>query len=188
MPELTVADVELFTNGRLLASSVETARMLARALAAARKYCGWHVTPVREDDEFTIDGPCSSRLFLPTRQLLDVIDVVEDQIILDVTDLRWSTSKGVVRKKSGANWSGFYNSITVTIDHGFAEAPDFNAAVLSMVDEMASASVGVGAGAGIKRDRVDDVEREWFDAASASVKAVVSVSGLLGQYRILPIA
>jgi hypothetical protein len=43
---LDVLAVEAFTEGRLNRDDAETQRQLDAALAAARGYCGWHVTPV----------------------------------------------------------------------------------------------------------------------------------------------
>lgn len=141
MPELTTADVQQYTRGRLAEDDAETVRMLDAALAAARNYCGWHVTPIHEDEEVTVDGPNASLLWLPTRNLIELTEVIEDEITLDVTKLRWS-ARGSVRKKSGAHWSCDYRAITVTMTHGFAVASDFDEAVLSMLDR---ASRGSGA-------------------------------------------
>jgi len=186
MPELTVADVELYTNGRLLASNVETARILARALAAARKYCGWHVMPSLAGDVVTVDGSNDPVLPLPTLKLTTLTSVVEDGVTLSVSDLVWSTGR-TLRKRSGASWTWKYGSIVVTMTHGFTTVPDWDGAVLAMIDEM-SLSVGSGASAGgVKRNRVDDTEREWFDATAAAEAAIVSVSGLLDQYRLTPL-
>jgi hypothetical protein len=60
--ELTTADVEQYTQGRLPAGTLpgspnpETLRLLNAALGAVRRYCGWRVTPVGVDT-VTIDGP-----------------------------------------------------------------------------------------------------------------------------------
>jgi len=132
--ELTVDDVIQYTQGRL-ADDDETARMLAAALAAARQYCGWHVSPVKTGVDLVVDGPCSRILALPTRKLLDVTAVTEDTIVLDIAALEWSQI-GSVRKTSGAYWSCTYQSIAITIDHGFTEveAADWRDAVLSAVN------------------------------------------------------
>jgi hypothetical protein len=189
MPELTIADVELFTGGRLSADSVETYRALQRAYAAVRNYCGWHVSPVRAGDVVTLDGPCSPLLSLPTLQLTALTTVVEDGVTLDVTKLSWS-ARGLVTKKTGSCWwSCNYRSIVVTMTHGYAVALDFDQAVLSVVNEISSSALtGVGASGAVKRDKVDDTEREWFDSTVAMQAAIGNVSNLLAQYRILPAA
>jgi hypothetical protein len=113
------------------------------ARSAARRFCGWHVTPVREDHVVTLDGPGSPLLVLPTLRLVELTAVVEDGVSLDVSTNLYVSERGLVRKKSGACWSGVYGSIVVTMTHGFDDAPiddadfsaaDFNAAVASMAE------------------------------------------------------
>lgn len=155
------------------------------ALAAVRRYCGWHVTP-EQDDELTLDGPGSTRLFLPTLHLVGVTALTEDGVTVDVADLRWSTAKGVVRKVSGTCWTGRYNGIVTTITHGFDDAPDFDAAVEALTAAITT-SGDVGAVGALIRKRVDNVENQWSDTGSQTAD-VVSPASLLDRYRILPLA
>lgn len=147
MPELTVDDVEQYTGGRLSAGDDETERLLAAALAAARRYCGWHVTPVVEDDEHTLDGPGELLLALPTQQLIELTELIEDGIAIDVvTDVR-SSRRGTITKKSAYRWwTSNYGGINVTMTHGFteAEAADWRAVVLSVVDRLSTGSMVAG--------------------------------------------
>ncbi|PQM51823.1 hypothetical protein C5U48_12930 [Mycolicibacter virginiensis] len=138
--ELVPADVETFTKGRLKGTDPNVAALLTMAVAAARRYCGWHVTPEREDDELVIDGPGSMMLMLPTLRLLDLTSVIEDGRELDLSTLEWSP-RGMVRKMPHhrgrqLGWTTRLGGITVKITHGFTTAPDFNAAVLAMVDRI----------------------------------------------------
>lgn len=80
MAELSPDDVQDFTSGRLSSSDPEVARMLEAALVAARRYCGWVVTPVVTDDAITLDGPGSRILVLPTRKLVTLTSVSEREI------------------------------------------------------------------------------------------------------------
>lgn len=107
-------------------------------LAAVRRYCGWHVCPVLTGDIVTLDGPGSQLLVLPTLRMSALTKVVEDGVELDLSTLAWST-RGLVRKKSGARWSGEYGAIEVTFTHGFtaAEAADFQRAVQQVTDRNA---------------------------------------------------
>jgi hypothetical protein len=183
MPELTAADVELYTKGRLLSSGsdgVETTRILNRALAAARRYCEWHVTPVKAIHVVTLDGPCGRVLMLPTLRLAPngLTSVVEDGVTLNLADIRVSAGGPVrLRKKSRARWSSNYSSIVVTMTHGYleADAEDWRMAVLDAVDRF-SQNVGTR---GLKRYIVDDVERDWFDQPE------VFNERLMEPYRIL---
>jgi len=148
MAELTPPDVERYTSGRLAANDAETQRLLSAGLTAARRYCRWNVNFV-EGDVVTLDGPGSMLLVLPTLRLVNLTSVVENGVTLDVATDLYVSARGLVRKRSGgcwsANygsigygsigyWSANYGSIVVTMDHGFDDTDDFNAAVLSFVD------------------------------------------------------
>lgn len=145
------------------------------ARAAARRFCGWHVTGVIEDDEVTIDGPGSPLLVLPTLRLIELTGVVEDGTALNVADLHVS-ARGLVRKKSGAWWSGLYGSIVVTMTHGFSDedAADFNSAVSSFAERNE---------AGDRPRVVGPVQWDSVAMAAASAFSVVERS-LLEQYRL----
>lgn len=142
MPELAAADVENYTQGRLDKDDPETARMLAAALAAARRYCGWHVSPVLTDVEVVVDGPAGPVLSLPTLNLISVGEISESGASLDVSQLDVSR-RGSVRHPYGC-WTGRYDAISVTMTHGFTEeaAADWRAAVLSFVDRSSMAATG----------------------------------------------
>lgn len=143
MPELTTTDVEQYTGDRLHRDDLETARLLAAGLAAARRFCGWHVTPARTDTDVTLDGPGGRLLALPTLRLVvdNTFAVTEEGVAIATTDL-WVSRRGLVEKKSHAAWSCRYGAILVTMTHGFDDAADFNAAVLSFIDRSSLAPTG----------------------------------------------
>lgn len=151
----------------------------AAALAAARRWCGWAVTPPEEDVTVTVDGPGTKVLSLPSLHVTEVTAVAEDGVELDVDDLRISRN-GQIRKRSGACWTSAYAGVVVTMTHGYTTAPDFDAAV-----EQAAASLTASASrdAAVKREKIVDVEYEWF--ADGSVSQFLNTS-LLAPYRILP--
>lgn len=161
MAELTTADVEQYTKGRLAASDPETERLLDAAVKAVRTYCGWHVTPVQTATGLVIDGPGSRLLSLPTLQLVQLQSITEDGTTLDVDDLHCSAA-GLVRKKSGRCWSRNYGSIVVTMQHGYDDASDWQSAVLEFVDRMSEMpGTAVGNSGPLSRKRIDDVEYQW---------------------------
>lgn len=136
---LDVVAVEGFTRGRLNRDDDETQRQLDAALAAARNYCGWHVTPVANGEQITIDGTGTSVVVLPTLKVTDLTEVEEDGVILELTDLNWS-ERGLILKKSGHWWSTMFRSITVTFSHGYASAADFESVILSAIERGAFSS------------------------------------------------
>ena|SRR5947209_376409 len=173
MPELGPADVDKYTKGRLPASDSETQNILNRALAAARRYCEWHVTPQHTGDTVVLDGPGSRVLMLPTLKLQKLNSVVEDGIPLDLTTLAISAGGPIRLRKNVSGvpsdalswrtlrWTHTYSGIVVNMDHGYleADAEDWRMAVLDAVDRF---SLEVGRG-NLQRLHVDDVLLMWFD-------------------------
>lgn len=129
---LDVVAVESFTGGRLDRDDDETERQLDAALAAARSYCGWHVTPVAVDQTITIDGPGAHLLVLPTLKMTELSEVDEDGTELNLADLNWS-ARGLIQKRDGHWWTPLLGAITVIFSHGYSSAPDFESAVLSAI-------------------------------------------------------
>ena len=133
----TIDDVDTYTAGRL--TDTRTEMLLDAVIAAARKYCGWHVTG-EQTDTITVDGTGGQVLLLPTLRLVDVLAVTEDDLDLDLDLIDWS-ARGVLTTHP-SRWTRRYRGVTATIVHGFADAPDWNAAILSAVDRT---SMGVAA-------------------------------------------
>jgi hypothetical protein len=140
---LSVLAVEAFTQGRLNRDDEETERQLDAALAAARIYCGWHVTPALTEQTLTLDGPGTAVLALPTLRMTAVTEVTEEGVELEDSRIEWS-SRGLIAKASGLPWTSKMGAITVTIDHGYDTAPDFDSVVLSAIDRGAFSTSGDG--------------------------------------------
>lgn len=141
MPELTTTVVEQYTAGRLHRDDPETKRMLDAGLLAARRRCGWHVTPMITDTGVTIDGPGGVLLRLPTLQLVTLTQITEDGTELAVSSLDVSLA-GMIKKKNGGQWTSRFSGVVVKMDHGHEDADDFNAAVLSLIDRASFAPSG----------------------------------------------
>ena len=195
MPELTPEDVEAYTKGRLDPSDGETVRMLTVALNIARREAGWHVCPPRAET-MTIDGPDSRILWLPTLKLNTLTSVSELGVTLDLTTLRKSAGDGpglprrvALRKRSRGYWTDEYESIVVTMNHGFDEddAADWRQAVMSMVDQMSLLPVSAATGVsefGLTGKRVDDVDYRYGAYASMAEEVVFSINNVLDDYRL----
>ena len=129
-----------YTRGRLDAADAETDQILARSLSEVRRWCGWHVTPAREDS-VVIDGPGGRLLRLPTLKLLTLTAITEDGVAVNLTDLEWSQT-GVVRKTTGEFWTSRLGGISVTMTHGLDDAEDFETAIFSVADRRSQAAAG----------------------------------------------
>lgn len=146
------------------------------ALAAARSYCGWHVTPQRSD-ELVLDGPGGTLLALPTLHLVEIESLTEDGEQITLTDLEWSAT-GVVRKKSGLAWTTKLGGITVEITHGYDSAEDFDQAV-SLIE--ASLTSTIRDDPAMTSKKVADVEYQW---AVSLTGGVGPASVLLDKYKL----
>lgn len=196
MPEdLTPGDVEQYTQGRILESDPEAVRALDAALAKARRWCGWHVTPVRTDT-FTVYGEGHPEVFVPTLAPIQLLSIVEtdDQgnvNTIDLTTIRLDrTAPGIIRKLHG-HW--LYDSeIVIELVHGFqaVDAADFREAVLQMIDT-ASYDADLGGNGPLEEKQVDDVTYRWMRVPDRLLDAIarnpMDASALYG-YRIIPIA
>ena len=197
MAELSPDDVQDFTSGRLSSSDPEVARMLEAALVAARRYCGWVVTPVVTDDAITLDGPGSRILVLPTRKLVTLTSVSERGASLSLASLSATpggppgiTRPAAIRKASGGWWGTVYQSIDIVMTHGYteAEAADWRYAVLSMVDEMGQIQLSGTSELDIVSKKVDDVTYRWADRyANAAESALYSYSNIFSSYMLPPV-
>jgi len=179
MPDLNASDVQTYTKGRLASSDNLTTVLLKAALAGARSVCGWHVNPVKENHVLTLDGSGSELLLLPTLKVVELKAVTEDGKSLDLADVMHSAGGPVrLRKVTGRCWTPKYSAVTVTMDHGYDDeaAADWRLAVLDAVDRF-SESIGA---TGLKRYRVDDVDREWFNNPDAFNRH------LIAPYRLMP--
>lgn len=143
MADPTVTDVVAYSQGRL-EEDARTTALLAGSLAAARTYCGWHVIG-EKTESITVNGPGTNLLVLPTTRLAEITALSELGTALDLTRIEWST-RGHVMKAGRSCWTSRLRGITATIKHGYEDAPDFNAAVLAIVDRIGCGGDGESVG------------------------------------------
>lgn len=182
MGELTAADLSTYTKGRL-PNDDDTQDLLDAALSAARRWCGWVVTPVETDVTIQVDGPGGRVLSLPTLNLITLSSVSECGVVLDVSRLDKSQRKGTVEKYPYGCWTSRAGAIEVKMTHGFTEeqAADWRRAVLRLADLMDRDDK--------KRDgdmiekRIDDVTYKW---AAGLISTDERLKALFSDYRILP--
>lgn len=97
------------------------------ALAAVRRYCGWHVAP-EIIETLTLDGNGERRMLLPTRR---VVDLERAEIDGEPVELRWSED-GWITRPDGV-FPDRERSVEVTIVHGFDSADDVGQVVQSII-------------------------------------------------------
>jgi len=150
-------------------------------LVAARRYCGWHVSPVRADELIELDGPGGRVLSLPTLALNSVASVTELGTAVDVSTLDRSRRAGTLTKQFG-QWTCRDGAITVTATHGYTEteAADWRAGIVAVVDARTQPSLRDDSGLKVKK--VDDVQYEWFEAL---LSVETELSARFAQFRIL---
>ena len=150
MADLTTADLESYTKGKLLQGDRETYRFLNSARTLVRNYCQWHVTPPITET-LTLDGPGDWVLYLPSKFVTNIASIVEDGVTLNVsTDISWSQHGEVIKPTANALWnrvwSSKFRSIVVTLTHGYAEpdAEDWRRIVLAVAERMSQARGLIG--------------------------------------------
>lgn len=180
MAELSPDDLPTSIRG-LFADDEAAQDAIDAVLASARRYCGWHVSPVKSDDAIDMDGPGGKVLSLPTLNLLSVSSVTELGVDLDVANLDRSRRKGTLTKPFGY-WTGRDGAIVATVTHGLTEdeAKDWRRAVVQLVGRREQSSRDSG---DLKRKKVDDVEYEWFEGV---VSVDAELSAVFAPFRILP--
>ena len=148
-----------------------------------RGFCGWHIAPLREDVELTLDGTGSGILPLPSLLVVDVTEIVEDGVTLDLDSVEWSKD-GWLEKCYG-RWTRKVAGVVVTIDHGYAAVPPEVEAVVQAVAQRAVDNPG-----SIVRTQDGPFSETYAQTGfnqSTPLALLESEKETLGPYRILPI-
>ncbi|GFG83385.1 hypothetical protein [Mycolicibacter algericus] len=187
--ELTAFDIETYTRGRLK-DDESTEQLLAAALVSARRWCGWHVSPVRVDDELEVDGPGARVLSLPTMRLLSVKEIDDDGQVYGPDELRFSRSWGTVAKRNRMRWSSGLGAVRAVVTHGYTDdqAADFRLGVMRLVDLMSRELTDPKReSADMIGKRVDDVERSWSATSGGAAGLTLGVSLISNHQRLAAI-
>lgn len=92
---------------------------LNAAAEAVRGYCGWHVTPDR-DETLVLDDDGTGTFLLRSGHVTDVMSVRVAGADLDPSEYEWSED-GILRVPSCAG-RGRLRSVEVAIRHGYSES------------------------------------------------------------------
>lgn len=138
-----------------------TQSAIDKAVETVRRLVGWHVWPVR-DETLTVDTPGDSLVILPTKNLVEVLDVKVDGQEVDSADVRWSTDGmlTLLRVPRG------FRRVSVRCRHGYESALDLAVVCLSMA----------------KRD---SQPTQQYSVGSISVGAPGSVTPQSTEWRVL---
>lgn len=192
--EPLASPVDFATYLRRSLSAADTATALDRLSAASReirKYCRWHLWPLRVD-ELTLDGNGARELLLPTVRVSEIATVTESGVeLVDGTDFEWSAD-GLLRRLAGLSWPRAYRSIVVELTHGYDDDPDAPAESSGAPPDLRDMACGVAARgfdspAGRIREVAGAVGVTYPQTSPSVAGGVVLVRGerhQLDQYRI----
>jgi len=140
------------------------------ACEAARAYCGWHIAP-SITDTYTLDGPGSSILMLPSLKVTAVSSVTNDGTA--VTDPEWSEA-GMVR----GCWSCKFRGVVVEMTHGYDVCPP---EILGVLQEAASRGVG-----GSAVSQVGQVRMGGVSGVPGAASFMLDQKAVLDRYALPP--
>lgn len=151
---------------------------LDAAVAAIRRYCGWHVAP-KVTEEVTVDGRGGVDLYLPTLRLVSIVKIMNDGVEVATDKVDFSRD-GIVELHSGS-WSRRLGGVKLTIDHGFDDAHELTALAISIAARAASSPRGVTSEAS---DGVSIQFSRFGGGASGGVALMGHEYQLLDLYKI----
>lgn len=105
--------------------------VLDAASALIRRYCGWHISPVMQE-EMIVDGAGGHVQNLPTLNLVNLLALEElmpggTVNVYPPTEVEWSRN-GYLRKVGC--WTERFQAITATVEHGYDEGDCLDLAML----------------------------------------------------------
>lgn len=181
-PIVTAQQLATYSKGSISASDPRVVGSLAGATKAIRNYCGWHVTPVLEMT-LILDGPGGRLLSLPTKNLISIRSLQEDdRDLVDTLDYRWSADGSVKRKH--ALWSDEFRILAATFEHGHAAAEDLERVILAVVARELSSPTGA------TREQAGAVSISWALSApgvSGGIAILQTERDVLDSYRVVDV-
>lgn len=151
---LSAAEFSVGTGGKVAATDTRVPPLIAGATAAIRRYCGWHIAGLAEQ-EFTGDCDGSGLIVVPSMRVVSLVSLTVHGVELDVDDVEWSHN-GEIQVPSCA--PGF-RAVTVTVEHGFESAPDVKQIIQQVV------AVAISSPFGATREQAGQVAMQWATTA-----------------------
>lgn len=107
---------------------------LEQAEALVRAYCGWHISPSREET-VEVRGKGGRTLMLPSLHVTEVASVTVDDTLLTVLDDYVWTASGIVDRGRYSCWSDALVEVVMT--HGYETVPADVTAVVQAIAQRA---------------------------------------------------
>lgn len=165
-PFVTAAQLAAYSKGKLSATDPRVDDSVRGVSNAIRRYCGWHITPVK-DDTVTLDGPGGHELTLPTMRIVGLTSITQLGTLVESDKYDWS-ELGEVDLLHGC-WSSRYRSIVAAFSHGYEHASDVERVALAIASRELSSPSGT--------------TRE--QAGQVSVSYAISAPGVSGGLAVL---
>lgn len=122
---------DLATTGDLTnLLSGDEAASVRQAQRAVRNYCEWHIAPVITET-LTLDGDGGNLLFLPSLKIVEILSVITDGRVVDLTQVDVSEA-GYLELFTGC-WSARPGKTFVVLEHGHDPVPDDVVGVVAQV-------------------------------------------------------
>lgn len=178
-PLLTAQGVADSSKGALSASDVRIDPLIKGVSSALRRYCGWHVAPVI-DDQATLDTDGSGLLRLPTLRLVELTSIAVLGQERPVGDVEWSHT-GLVR----GTFPNRFRSTVVGFRHGFEDVEALSMIAAQVIRMALSSPMGA------TREQAGALGVSWATTAPGVAGGVVFMArdyDLLNAYRLERVA
>lgn len=179
----TPADVENFTKGQIEASDPRVLDAIKAVTSSIRREAGWHIGPVVEAHQVTLDGPGGQVLHLPTLRLVNLVSVTQLGEALDLAGESHDWSElGLVEKRDGTFWTDRYRKIVAVMDHGFDDTSDLKFLTLSLLAR------GLSSPLGATREQAGSMSIQWATAVPGVAGGLVPIPSeqrIMDRYRLV---
>lgn len=144
---------------------------------AVRVECGWHIAPERTET-VTLDSPGGRVLMLPTLHLTSVA-AVRNMLPDTPTDLiGWRKSRAGMLS-AGCRWPCGFESVEVTMTHGYANCPAGLAAAIGALCAVAALNPAVAS------ESAGSVSISYRDlAAGLSYDQQLATNAIIAHYKL----
>lgn len=178
-PLLSAREFSAGTGGQIPVDDPRLDALLSGASAAIRRYCGWHIAPVIEDD-YTLDYEGGGLLVLRTLALRGIESLTVGGRAADVDSLEWSEN-GEIRMLFHA--PAWFRAVQAKIQHGYDldAVADLKAVVQQVVGNAISSPLGA------TREQAGAVSVSWATTApgvSGGISLLERDLAIVDQYKL----